>query len=67
MLFEGFQIEELSTPRGTVHALPRLYEDPLELWTPFAPRASGRQIDGATHFFVEDEPAEAADLAEFFA
>jgi hypothetical protein len=51
MLFEGFQIEELSTPRGTVHALPRLYEDPLELWTPFAPRASGRQIDGRNALF----------------
>jgi haloacetate dehalogenase len=49
-------------------ALPRFYEDPLELWTPYAPQATGRQIDGATHFFVEDKPTEvAADLTEFFA
>ena len=53
---------------GGAGALPRFYEDPLELWRPFAPEVTGRGIDGASHFIVEDAPGEvAADLAGFFA
>ena len=49
-------------------ALPRFYADPLELWRPFAPGATGRAVAGASHFLVEDEPAEVAeDLAAFLA
>jgi len=49
-------------------ALPRFYEDPLELWRPLAPGITGRAVEGASHFFVEDAPEEvAADLAAFFA
>ena len=49
-------------------ALPRFYADPLELWQPFAPGATGRAVAGASHFLVEDEPAEVAeDLAAFLA
>jgi haloacetate dehalogenase len=53
---------------GGAGALPILYEDPLELWRPFAPRIEGRAIEGASHFLVEDAPGEVADdLAGFFA
>jgi haloacetate dehalogenase len=52
---------------GGAGALPRFYEDPLELWRPFAPEVTGRGIDGASHFIVEDAPGEVADdLAGFF-
>ena len=52
---------------GGAGALPRFYEDPLELWRPFAPEVAGRAIDGASHFLVEDAPGEVADdLAGFF-
>lgn len=48
-------------------ALPRFYEDPLELWRPFAPGAEGRAIPDASHFLVEDQPAAvAAELLAFF-
>jgi haloacetate dehalogenase len=52
---------------GAVGALPYFYDDPLELWRPYAPAVSGRAVNGASHFLVEDAPAEvAADLADFF-
>jgi haloacetate dehalogenase len=48
-------------------ALPRFYADPLEPWRAYAPRATGRAIDGASHFLVEDAPdAVAAELLSFF-
>lgn len=48
-------------------ALPLFYEDPLDLWRPVAPQATGRAIEGASHFLVEDAPDEVAgDLIEFF-
>jgi haloacetate dehalogenase len=51
---------------GGAGALPRFYDDPLELWRPFAPDATGRAVEGASHFLVEDAPGEvAADLAGF--
>jgi haloacetate dehalogenase len=53
---------------GGAGALPRFYADPLELWRPLAPEVTGRAIDGASHFLVEDAPGEVADdLAGFFA
>ena len=43
------------------------YEDPLELWRPLAPDATGRAIADASHFLVEDQPeAVAQDLLGFF-
>jgi haloacetate dehalogenase len=52
---------------GSEGALPRFYEDPLELWRPYAPHATGRAVDGASHFLVEDAPDEvAAELVGFF-
>jgi haloacetate dehalogenase len=48
-------------------ALPRFYADPLELWRAYAPGVTGRAVDGASHFVVEDAPAGvAADLIGFF-
>jgi haloacetate dehalogenase len=48
-------------------ALPRFYADPLELWRSCAPAITGRAIDDASHFLVEDQPkAVAADLEAFF-
>jgi haloacetate dehalogenase len=53
---------------GGAGALPRFYADPLELWRPFAPAVTGRAVEGASHFLVEDAPGEVADdLAGFFA
>ena len=53
---------------GGAGALPRFYEDPLELWRPLAPALTGRAVEGASHFLVEDAPGEVADdLAGFFA
>ena len=52
---------------GGAGALPHFYEDPLELWRPYAPEIEGRAIEGASHFLVEDAPGEvAADLGDFF-
>jgi haloacetate dehalogenase len=49
-------------------ALPRFYPDPLEPWRAYAPQITGRPIDGASHFLVEDAPDEvASDLATFLA
>jgi haloacetate dehalogenase len=48
-------------------ALPFFYEDPLELWRPFAPSVTGHAVDGASHFIVEDAPDQvASSLTEFF-
>jgi haloacetate dehalogenase len=53
---------------GGAGALPLFYDDPLELWRPYAPAATGRAVEGASHFLVEDAPGEvAADLAGFLA
>ena len=53
---------------GGAGALPRFYEDPLELWRALAPAVTGRAVEGASHFLVEDAPGEVADdLAEFLA
>ena len=53
---------------GAAGALPLFYADPLDLWRPFAPGISGRAIEGASHFLVEDAPGEVADdLAGFLA
>ena len=52
---------------GAQGALPRFYDDPLELWRLYAPHATGRAVERASHFLVEDAPAEVAtDLAGFF-
>ncbi|WP_053226441.1 alpha/beta hydrolase [Solirubrobacter soli] len=48
-------------------ALPRLYEDPLEPWRAFAPPITGRAVEGASHFLVEDAPdVVGRELAAFF-
>ncbi len=53
---------------GGAGALPRFYEDPLELWRVYAPHVSGRVVERASHFLVEDAPAEvASELLQFFA
>jgi haloacetate dehalogenase len=53
---------------GGAGALPHFYEDPLELWRPLAPDVTGRAVEGASHFLVEDAPGEVADdLAGFLA
>jgi haloacetate dehalogenase len=47
--------------------LPLFYEDPLELWRVYAPQVRGRPVEGASHFLVEDAPAEvASELLAFF-
>jgi haloacetate dehalogenase len=52
---------------GAEGALPRFYDDPLELWRALAPEITGRAIDRASHFLIEDEPdAVAAELEAFF-
>jgi haloacetate dehalogenase len=52
---------------GGEGGLPRFYEDPLELWRPYAPQATGRAVVGASHFLAEDAPAEVAtELVRFF-
>jgi len=40
-------------------ALPRLYDDVLEVWQPWARDVTGRGLD-ASHFLVEDEPGTVA-------
>jgi haloacetate dehalogenase len=53
---------------GAEGGLPRFYYDPLELWRPFAPHATGRAVEGAGHFIPEDAPDEVvAELSEFLA
>jgi haloacetate dehalogenase len=51
---------------GGAGALPRFYADPLEPWRALAPRVTGRAVQGASHFLVEDAPEEvAAELTAF--
>jgi haloacetate dehalogenase len=45
---------------GGAGGLPRFYADPLEPWRGFAPHVTGRAIEGASHFLVEDAPDEVA-------
>jgi haloacetate dehalogenase len=53
---------------GGAGALPRFYDDPLELWRALAPDVTGRAVEGASHFVPEDAPAEvAAELSDAFA
>jgi len=48
-------------------ALPRFYPDPLEPWRALAPEITGRAVEGASHFLVEDEPeAVVTELEAFF-
>jgi haloacetate dehalogenase len=50
---------------GRRGALELFYGDVLEVWRPWAPQVTGRGLD-ASHFLVEDEPAEVAgDLTTF--
>lgn len=52
---------------GSDGALPRFYDDPLDLWRPYAPKITGRGVENASHFLVEDEPAVVArELVAFF-
>ena len=52
---------------GGAGGLPIFYEDPLELWRPYAPDVTGRAVDGASHFIPEDAPDEVtAELLAFF-
>ena len=51
---------------GGAGGLPRFYEDPLQPWRAFVPSITGRAIEGASHFLVEDAPEEvAAELTGF--
>ena len=53
---------------GAAGALPLFYDDPLALWPPYAPAATGQGVDGAGHFLAEDEAAAVAeDLLAFLA
>jgi haloacetate dehalogenase len=52
---------------GGAGALPRFYDDPLELWRALAPDVTGRAVEGASHFVPEDAPAEvAAEISDAF-
>jgi haloacetate dehalogenase len=53
---------------GGAGALPRFYDDPLEPWRALAPAATGRAVEGASHFVIEDAPAEVtAEISDAFA
>ncbi|HET6865908.1 MAG TPA: alpha/beta hydrolase [Solirubrobacteraceae bacterium] len=52
---------------GADGALPRFYDDPLELWRVYATQVTGRAVEHASHFLVEDEPGVVAEeLLAFF-
>jgi haloacetate dehalogenase len=52
---------------GADGALPRFYDDPLELWRVYATQVTGRAVEHASHFLVEDEPSVVAEeLLAFF-
>lgn len=52
---------------GGAGGLPHFYDDPLEPWRAFAPEVTGRAIEGASHFLIEDAPDEVvAELIAFF-
>jgi haloacetate dehalogenase len=42
-------------------ALPRFYGDVLDVWRPWAPGVTGQGLDGS-HFLVEDQPEQVAEL-----
>ena len=46
-------------------ALPRFYGDVLDVWRPWARQVTGRGLD-ASHFLVEDQPEQVADLLSDF-
>ena len=46
-------------------ALPRFYGDVLDVWRPWARQVTGRGLD-ASHFLVEDQPEQVADLLSAF-
>ena len=46
-------------------ALPRFYGDVLDVWRPWARRATGQGLD-ASHFLVEDQPEQVAVLLSDF-
>ncbi|CAA9279870.1 MAG: Putative hydrolase [uncultured Actinomycetospora sp.] len=46
-------------------ALPRFYGDVLDVWRPWARHVVGQGIDGS-HFLVEDQPEQVADLLSGF-
>ena len=62
----GRQIEQpLLALWGSHGALPLLYDDVAAIWRDWAPQADGAGVD-ATHFLVEDQPADVAGrLVEF--
>lgn len=52
---------------GSDGALPRFYDDPLDLWRIYAPVLTGRAVEDASHFLVEDVPGVVAEeLLAFF-
>ncbi|MBV9335877.1 MAG: alpha/beta hydrolase [Solirubrobacterales bacterium] len=52
---------------GSNGALPRFYDDPLALWRAYAPQITGRAVENASHFLVEDVPRVVAEeLIGFF-
>jgi haloacetate dehalogenase len=46
-------------------ALPRFYGDVLDVWRPWAGQVSGQALP-ASHFLVEDEPEQTADILSAF-
>ena len=46
-------------------ALPRFYGDVLDVWRPWARRVAGRGLD-ASHFLVEDQPEQVAEIVSGF-
>jgi haloacetate dehalogenase len=52
---------------GSDGALPRFYDDPLDLWRVYAPQITGRAVQNASHFLVEDLPGVVVEeLLAFF-
>jgi len=52
---------------GSNGALPRFYDEPLDLWRPYAPQLTGHAVEDASHFLVEDVPGVVAEqLLKFF-
>jgi haloacetate dehalogenase len=46
-------------------ALPRFYGDVLDVWRPWARRVTGQGLE-ASHFLVEDQPEQVADILSGF-
>ena len=46
-------------------ALPRFYGDVLDVWRPWARRVTGQGLE-ASHFLVEDQPEQVADVLSAF-